>query len=99
NGMDYLTLKYDPQGKEIWHVRYNGTDNNMDQARSIALDNEGNVYVTGDSNNGKGNGETKLSGLDIATIKYDGQTGREIWKQRYNGLADGEDRAKKIVVS
>lgn len=97
--VDYLTLKYDPNGNLLWRARYNGPGNDVDRARSIALDHEGNVYVTGDSDNGKGNGQTRLSGLDIATIKYDGQTGKELWVQRYNGPADGEEWAKKIVVN
>ncbi|HZT43024.1 MAG TPA: SBBP repeat-containing protein [Chthonomonadaceae bacterium] len=107
NDVDFLTLKYDPNGKLIWHKRYNGPGNDVDRARSIAVDKDGNVYVTGDSDNGKGNGMTRLSGLDWATIKYgpDGNpsptwpnVGFGLGVRRYNGPDDGEDRPVKVCV-
>lgn len=95
--VDYLTLKYDKDGKLLWRRRYNGPGNDVDRARSIAVDQEGNVYVTGDSDNGKGNGTTRLSGLDWATIKYD-KDGKQLWVARYNSPDDGEDRPVKVCV-
>ena len=97
NDVDYLTLKYDPDGKLLWRRRYNGPGNDLDRARSIAVDQDGNVYVTGESDNGKGNGATKLSGLDWATIKYD-KDGNRKWVARYNDPDDGEDRPVKLCV-
>src|SRR5579871_1434124 len=97
NDVDYLTLKYDPGGKLIWRARYNGPGNDVDRARSIAVDKDGNVYVTGDSDNGKGNGASRMSGLDWATVKYD-KDGHQIWVARFNGPDDGEDRPIKLCV-
>src|SRR2546428_6444069 len=44
NAAAYATVKYDPDGNEIWVGRYNA-----DRASAIALDPVGNVYVAGES--------------------------------------------------
>lgn len=60
---DYTTIKYDSTGVQQWLTQYNGTGNNADQAAAIAVDNIGNVYITGLS---KGAGTID----DYETIKY-----------------------------
>ncbi len=88
-GRDYATIKYDPEGAEIWVARYNGPRNNQDWAHAIAVDGAGNVYVTGDS----GGGIVR----DYATIKYD-REGAELWVARYNGPADLLDAAAALAI-
>jgi uncharacterized delta-60 repeat protein len=89
-GPDYVTVKYNPNGILLWSVRYNGPGNSDDRAVAIAVDNNGNVYVTGES---KGSG----SNLDYATIKYD-TNGNQLWIARYNGPANCEDIAHGIAL-
>lgn len=60
---NYLTFKYDTLGNVIWQVKYNGPASNSDQAYSMAIDNIGNIYITGLS---KGSGTND----DYNTIKY-----------------------------
>ncbi len=98
NDVDFLTLKYDRNGPLLWKSRYNGPGNDVDRARAIAVDRDGNVFVTGESDNGKGNGATRLAGLDYATVKLNGKTGERIWEARYNSDIDGEDRPVRIAV-
>ena len=51
----------------------------------MAVDDEGNVYVTG------------TSGGDFASVKYD-TDGNEVWVHRYNGTADASDGASALAV-
>ena len=48
-GADYTTIKYSSSGSEGWVMHYSDPVNYADKARSIAVDNDGNVYVTGRS--------------------------------------------------
>ena len=86
---DYATIKYNSTGVQQWIARYNGPGNNFDGANSIAADNSGNIYITGES---RGVG----TGSDYATIKYN-SSGAQQWVQRYNS-SNGSDEAKSIAV-
>jgi hypothetical protein len=90
SGSDYATIKYDSAGQEQWVARYNGPGNGEDFARAIAVDDSGNVYVTGES---PGSG----TATDYATIKYS-PSGQEEWVARYNGTGNGNDAASAIAV-
>jgi uncharacterized delta-60 repeat protein len=89
-GYDYLTIKYDAAGNQIWMMHYNGPGNGIDRATSLDLNGSGNVYVTGHSY-GSGTSE------DYATIKYDA-AGNQIWLVRYDGPGSGSDEAYSMVV-
>ena len=95
--VDYLTQKISPTGDLLWQKRYDGPAHDVDRARSVMVDLDGNVVVTGDSDNGRGNGSSRLCGLDIATVKYD-RDGNQLCEVRWNGKADGEDRPCKIAI-
>jgi hypothetical protein len=80
---DYLTIRYDANGNELWTARYNGTANGEDMATSLALDAAGNVYVTGRS-------QETGTGFDLTTIKYNA-AGAQQWVAKYNGPGNGDD--------
>ena len=89
---DYTTIKYDSNGNQLWVATYNGPASLFDEANAIAVDDSGNVYVTGFSY-----GLLTLSLSDYATIKYD-PDGNEVWVKRYNGSLLGEDVATDIII-
>ncbi|MBN2379232.1 SBBP repeat-containing protein [candidate division WOR-3 bacterium] len=87
-GYDCATVKYSPEGQELWVARYYGSVNSHDEvigSTALALDSQGNIYVAGSS-------EGSTSGLDYCTIKYNAQ-GQELWVTRYNGQGNGKDQA------
>ncbi len=88
-GKDYATIKYNSAGVQQWVSRYNGTGNTEDIAKSMKVDGEGNVYVTGSSWGGASN-------YDYATVKYN-SSGIEQWVQRYNA-SNGYDYANSIAI-
>jgi uncharacterized delta-60 repeat protein len=87
---DYATIKYSPAGSELWVARYNGTANDKDEAKALAIDASGNIYVTGYSD-GLG------TSYDCATIKYS-TDGNELWAARYNGTGNGGDIGNAIAI-
>lgn len=87
---DYTTVKYNSSGTEEWAVRYNGPENEADAARAVAVDDAGNVYVTGSS-------VISVTDLDYATIKYSA-SGDEEWVVWYDGPVNGRDYGASIAV-
>jgi hypothetical protein len=60
---DYATVKYDSSGNQLWGVRYDYSGEYPDYPSSVAVDKNGNVFVTGQSDR------------DMLTIKYSQLTG------------------------
>jgi hypothetical protein len=96
---DYLIVKYNGEtGQQLWVARYNGPGNDTDAAEAIALDQDGNLYVTGYS---VGIGTQG----DYATVKYNGETGQQLWVARYStpasetAYAIAVDQAGNVFVS
>jgi hypothetical protein len=90
---DYITIKLDPDGNELWSAPYAGPGQFLfahDTPSRIALDPGGDVIVTGTSNDPGGH-------PDFTTIKYDGQTGQQLWLTRYTG-AGANDVAGDLIV-
>jgi hypothetical protein len=88
--LDYATVKYGPEGNQVWARRYNGASNGEDRAAALAVDDGGNVYVTGYSSS---SGTLR----DYLTIKYlpDGDTA---WTARYDGPANDRDEACAVAL-
>jgi alpha-tubulin suppressor-like RCC1 family protein/subtilisin family serine protease len=68
-GNDFITVKYDRLGRELWSASYDAGGN--EAGVGVALDGIGNVYVTG---SGAGN---------MQTLKY-GPAGNLLWVRSYD---------------
>lgn len=94
---DYATIKYNANGDQLWAERYDGpigiNCNFGDNPTAIAIDNWGNVYVTGFSEE-----DSSIFSFSYATVKY-GSNGIEQWVRRYGHSSESYDnRATSISI-
>ncbi len=81
-GYEYATIKYNSTGFQEWVARYNIPAFDSDKPASLAVDDSGNVYVTGTA---------------YTTIKYD-PSGIEQWTVRFHPLAGAENSASSLAL-
>ena len=75
---DIITIKYNPYGDTVWTRRYSGPANGDDKVYAFAVDNSGNVFITGSTYYAE-------TGFDYLTIKYN-TSGVQQWVRTYAGL-------------
>lgn len=86
----FATIKYSPAGKRLWVKRYKGSGNSSADARAVAADGAGNIYVAGSSS-------CPETSSDFATIKYS-SNGKRLWTKTYNGTGNGFDTVWAMAV-
>jgi uncharacterized delta-60 repeat protein len=79
---DFLVVKYDANGNQLWTKRFNDAGNTTDRAEKVVIDASNNIYVAGRSNNGTDD--------DYCVIKYN-SAGTQQWIQFVD--FGGTDRA------
>ncbi|RPI18341.1 MAG: T9SS C-terminal target domain-containing protein [Ignavibacteriae bacterium] len=77
---DFLLIKYDSSGNQLWLKTYNGPADRNDFIKCITKDKFGFIYVSGESE--KINGEE-----EFCTQKYNA-AGTLLWTARYNSVYD-----------
>src|SRR6185369_3782848 len=89
---EYLTIKYSSEGLPLWTNRYTQPIlNQMNEPKAMAIDTEGNIFVTGTSG---------LPGQpgDYLTVAISGE-GAPLWERFFNGgTTNGRDVANAIAV-
>lgn len=90
SNFDYATVKYDASGNQQWVALLNGANNSRDVPSGLALDGQGNIYVTG---------MITIAGInsDYATVKYN-PGGTELWVSIFSGTGNSFDAATAIAV-
>ncbi len=90
-GWDITTIKYNSDGLQQWIVSYDGPGHGDDVPYDIAVDQHGNVYITGYSQEGGG------TGLDFLTLKID-SSGIIGWYRLLSNPALTNDVAFSVAV-
>ena len=78
------------QVNQVWIAEFNGSGNSADLSYSMAIDQSGNTYITGESYMAAGN-------YDYITIKYN-SNGDTAWTRYYNGPGNNRDIGRDITV-
>jgi hypothetical protein len=87
---DFLTIKYNPAGDSLWSRRLTSPGDNGDEPKGLAVDDSGNVVVTGKYYGGAPNS------WDFATVKYN-RAGDLKWMKEYNGTSSGDDEGISVA--
>jgi hypothetical protein len=86
----FTTVKVGTNHLSAWERRYGDLGFGGNGGNALVMDATDSVYVTGFST-------TATTGKDAVTIKYDTE-GTQLWLQRYDGQAQGNDEGKTIAV-
>ena len=87
---DYATVKYSSAGTQLWANKFASASRGDALVQSMALDNEGNTYVTGIVPGAAGS-------FDYATIKIS-STGQSVWTNFYDGPNHSDDEAVAVAL-
>lgn len=90
-GFDAATIAYSNNGMPLWTNRYLGLQDGSSTVADMVFDGFGNIVVAGISS-GPG------SSHDFLTVKYS-SAGIALWTNRHNGLGNGPDEARALVVN
>ena len=83
---DITTIKYSSDGDVLWMQSYNGPGNGYDAGQAVAVDGDGNAYITGN--------HTTATGLECVTLKYS-TNGDLLWSAFFNG----PDQSGGVLIS
>jgi hypothetical protein len=86
-----VTVKYDAAGVFQWASNYDGPSSLSDVGVSLAVTQDGEVFVVGQSAGLQGNN-------DIVVLKYRGSDGFLLWSDRYDGAAHSNDNPSAIII-
>jgi hypothetical protein len=90
----YCTIKYNNDGDQLWVARCdNLLVNRESNPNGLAVDGDGNVYITGYF----ADPENLAGAWDFGTIKYD-TNGNELWLRLYAPAPESNDRAYGLTL-
>ena len=100
NDWDWHVRKYNSAGTLLWSDTYSGAASLRDEARAVAVDDDGNVYVAGYSNEGTDN--TSNADYDWVVIKYAPEgvalVGQRLWTHTFESAPGRNETCSDVVV-
>lgn len=92
NGSDFdiVTIKYDPNGNELWQSTFDGPANGLDETIGLVIDSNGDVIVAGVQN-------TTGADYDPIAIKYNSVDGSVAWTHVNAGTAN-YDQIRDVTI-
>jgi hypothetical protein len=88
---DIVTLKYAPDGTQLWSVGFDGSAHGQDEGVAVKADSRGDIFVAGKTTGTNG---TK----DFVLIKHNGSNGAPIWVRQYDGPGLATDDLQSMVL-
>ena len=89
NSQDAFVAKFSPSGTIVW-AKSGGSSGNSDRANGVAVDSNGNIFITGQFTGEATFGNLSLTSLnnsiDAFVVKYDA-SGNELWAKKGSGSA------------
>jgi len=93
---DIATVKYAPDGKELWTTSFNVGGATNEVASALNVDGEGHVLVTGTAYGAFGDASA-VTGAAYITVKY-GPGGEQLWTSRHEGAEGVEAVARDAAL-
>jgi len=89
-GYDIILIKYNKKGAAVFTKTYNGNSNGNDRAFGIAVDEDGNIYIIG---------QTEITGraLELILLKYS-SSGNLMWTRTYGDTKSMKDDIGYAIV-
>jgi uncharacterized delta-60 repeat protein len=87
---DIVIIKYNSGGQEQWTKTYKGAGTGDDVSQAMAVDQDGNVHITGYSDNGTG-------GFDFLTLKLN-SAGETQWWRLYDDYRNEDDFGRVLAL-
>lgn len=92
--LDYLLVKFDPAGNELWRRVYKGSDNHLDKIQSLIVDQTGDVYVSGFSTETINGGTNQ----NVTTLKY-AANGDSLWMHSWDSPISSTEYFKSMSLN
>ncbi len=88
---DFIVISLTTDMTQRWVSIYEGPGDGRDEAYSVIMGSDGNIYAVGRSD------AVGATGVDFVVVSFEPLSGNQLWDYRYDGGVDGLDEAFSIV--